>query len=223
MAAHFAIDFDKVRPLFNGKLSQKQVDGINLIVDRYRGISLPMLAYILATAKWETAHTMQPIREYGRGRGRPYGKIDSTGKAPYGRGYVQLTWEYNYKKADVNLQLGGKLAADYDLALDPDIAVRILIRGMEEGWFTGKKLSDYLGDSATRADYKHARRVVNGTDKDDEIAAIAMSFAAALTPVKFTSVPKPPATVEDAPDSGPVVTGFWATLIKAIMALFGRK
>jgi hypothetical protein len=35
---------------------------------------------------------MQPIEEYGKGRGMPYGKPDpTTGQVYYGRGFVQLT------------------------------------------------------------------------------------------------------------------------------------
>lgn len=167
-----AIDFAAVKPMFGGKLSQGQVDGINHIVTAFNahGDGLKWhLAYLLATARHETANTMQPIREYGLGKGHPYGKVDATGKAPYGRGYVQLTWDYNYKKADEKLGLGGKLAHDYDLALDPDIAARILISGCLQGWFTGKKLGDY-------ASFKEMRRVVNGTDKSDLIATYANSF-----------------------------------------------
>lgn len=48
------IDFDKVRPLFGGRLSQSQVDGISAIVSAFGvdGDDDPRhLAYLLATAK----------------------------------------------------------------------------------------------------------------------------------------------------------------------------
>ena len=51
------------------------------------------------------------------------------------------------------------------------IAAKILVQGMRDGTFTGKKLSDYLGD-----DFFNARRIVNGTDRASEIAAIAESY-----------------------------------------------
>ena len=191
--------FAAVRPLFGGALSQKQVDGMNLILDawdRFGDGNVKHLAYILATVKWETANTMQPIREFGRGKGHAYDKPDETGKAPYGRGLVQLTHRANYVKADMELGLRGRLAENYDLALDPEISARILIAGMLEGWFTTKKLSDY-------DNFKDMRRVVNGTDKAQMIADYADTFLEAL------SKPEPVA-----PAAG---DGWLATLIKLII------
>ncbi len=164
-----------IRPLFGGRLTQPQIDGLIRLQAATAGLPASHGAYILATAFHETAGTMQPIREYGRGRGRRYGAVDATGKAPYGRGYVQLTWRENYVRADRELGLGGRLAADYDLALAPELAARILVEGMREGWFTGRRLTDYLP-----GDYAGARRVVNGTDRAAEIAALARRFEAAL-------------------------------------------
>jgi hypothetical protein len=174
--AALLLAFDLVRPMF-GKLSQPQVDGINRIVadfNAYGDGDRRHLAYLLATAKHETWNTMQPVKEVGAGKGHDYGRIDATGKAPYGRGYVQLTHAVNYQKADSKLGLGGRLAKDYDLALDPDIAARVLIRGCIEGWFTGKKLSSY-------SDFKNMRRVINGLDKADLIATYANSFLRAIS------------------------------------------
>jgi hypothetical protein len=177
MSQPATLDFAQVRPMFGGALTQPQVDGINAILDCFAEIgdgSLDHLAYLLATTKHETANTMQPIGEYGRGKNHPYGAVDGTGKAPYGRGYVQLTWAENYKKADDKLGLGGRLAADYDLALDAAIAAKVLVRGCLEGWFTGKKLGDY-------PDFLNMRRVVNGLDKSDLIATYANRFRKALS------------------------------------------
>ena len=216
-----AIDFAKVRPLFGGKLKQSQVDGIVVTLkawDRYGDSNVRHLAYLLATKKWETAHTMQPIREYGRGKGKPYGKIDSTGKAPYGRGDVQLTWRDNYVRADRELNLGGRLAADYDLALNPEIAVRVLITGSLEGWFTGKKLGNY-------SNFKDMRRVINGTDKAAQIAAIADGFLAALTSRAAEPAKETPETEQVEPDVSKPVTnpGWLVALIEFIVSLFQPK
>ena len=63
-------------------------------------------AYVLATAWHETAHTFQPVREIGQGRGRPYGKPGHLGQIPYGRGYVQLTWEANYATRSEERRVG---------------------------------------------------------------------------------------------------------------------
>jgi hypothetical protein len=54
--------------------------------------------------------------------------------------------------------------------------------GMKGGWFTGRKLIDFLTDDgeSTRAGYMAARRVINGQDKADLIADYALAFRAAL-------------------------------------------
>lgn len=170
--------------LFGSTMFQGQVDGCNHIMNACSCARWPLswAAYGLATAFHETAHSMTPRDEIGHGKGHAYGAIDATGKAPYGRGYVQLTWAPNYQKADRILSLGGRLASDYDVALEPAIASDILIRGMAEGWFTGKRLSDYLsrGGEADHEDFRLARKIINGTDRSDMIADNALAFQTAL-------------------------------------------
>ena len=51
---------------------------------------------------------------------------------------------------------------------------------MVEGAFTGKALSHYLGVQATREQFKQARKIVNGRDKEDLIAGYAVAFQEAL-------------------------------------------
>lgn len=226
------IFFDSIRAsLFDGAISQTQVNGVTAIMSAWRvqgDEELRHLAYVLATALHETASTMQPIREYGKGKGHDYGVIDATGKAPYGRGYVQLTWASNYQKADAKLGLGGRLAKDYDLALDPTIAADVLIRGMRDGWFTGKKLADYTND------FVNARRIVNGTDKAALIAGYANKFLAALTAdVGVQSMPPivpPPVAPSPVPASAPTPSpapaappSFWVLLLQFVLSLFKRK
>lgn len=192
--------FDVVRePLFAGKLSASQVSGTEAILTEAaaRRVPLAHLAYMLATAYHETARTMQPIAEYGRGKGRKYGVKGKYGQVPYGRGYVQLTWDPNYERADKELGLGGALLRDFNLAMRQDIAAKIMFAGMAEGWFTGKKLSDYISDSKT--DYVGARRIINGTDKAKTIAGYASTFEAALRAAgygaKAVGTAKPESTV----------------------------
>ncbi len=92
-----------------------------------------------------------------------------------------MTWHDNYVRADKELNLGGALAKDYNLALRPDIAVQIMVRGMEEGWFTGRSLGSYIkSELGTYEDFRQARRIINGTDKMDLIADYAGRFQAAL-------------------------------------------
>jgi hypothetical protein len=182
------IYFDEVRHnLFSGAMTQQQVDGQNVIVALwdYQATGSPMddlrwLAYILATTYHETDTKMWPIREYGQGKGKEYGKPNEDGNVFYGRGYVQLTWYDNYDKASGALSLidDRDLTKYPDLALDSLIAARIMFRGMAEGWYTGKKLGDYFNDDDD--DPYNARRIINGTDKADTIAGYHEIFLEAL-------------------------------------------
>jgi hypothetical protein len=60
----------------------------------------------------------------------------------------------------------------------PDVSAKILVTGSLEGWFTGKKLGDYI--TISKSDFKGARRIINGTDKAAAIATIARAYDAAL-------------------------------------------
>lgn len=178
---------------FNGKMNGPQREcliaftAIWLVYTRVLGRDVPIswLAYVLATIYHETAHTMQPIAEYGKGAGRPYGEPDpETGQIYYGRSYEQLTWRVNYDRAQrviVNLET---LACDVPLVMQPDLllkpvnAIQSILNGMINGWYTGKKLADYLNADTT--DYVNARRIINGTDKADTIAAYAREAERAI-------------------------------------------
>lgn len=176
---------------FGGQLLQAQVEGVECILDawNYSGATdLRWLAYILATAFHETAATLQPIAEYGRGKGKKYGVKGKYGQVPYGRGFVQLTWDENYAKADTKLGFGGKLLKNFDLAMDPAIAAKICVTGMIEGWFTGKRLSQYFNAKAD--DPVGARAIVNGKDKAQLIAGYYEAFLGALKAAD-TDTPQP--------------------------------
>ncbi|MGI4730932.1 MAG: hypothetical protein ACRYFW_04185 [Janthinobacterium lividum] len=177
--------FVALRPLFGGSLSAGQVSGITAKLQAFGDAGTPVawVAYGLATSWHETGRTMQPVREIGQGRGCAYGAPGChAGQVAYGRGDVQLTWDRNYERADRELGLGGKLIADYDLALRADISARIMVEGMSEGWFTGKRFADYLPATgrSTLASFTAARRIINGQDQAAAIAAAAMTFQAAL-------------------------------------------
>jgi putative chitinase len=134
-------------------------------------------AYVLATAYWETARTMRPIEEFGKGRGRKYGlPAGKYGRVYYGRGYVQLTWLANYLLAST--KIGVDFVQFPEKALDPVLAAKIAVTGMLQGWFTGRKLSDYI--TLKSSDYQNARRIINGKDQALKIAAFAVQYDAAL-------------------------------------------
>lgn len=179
--------------LFSGKMNKEQEKSLKMFLIAmtianfaFRKVHIEYLAYMLATAYWETAQTMEPIEEYGKGAGRPYGEPDpETGRTYYGRGYVQLTWRYNYESAskkiyDTEFDAGGVDLVNYpDLALKEFYAAQITLFGMLEGWFTGKKLDDYWRSDNT-FDYVQARRIINGTDKAQVIAGYAIEFESAI-------------------------------------------
>ena len=139
------------------------------------GLSTPQTAYIMATAWWETAHTVKPVEEAfwlsdaWRAKNLRYHPW-------HGRGYVQLTWQANYIKA--GKKLDRDLTTDPDAVMNPAIAAEILVLGSLDGWFTGKKLGDYI--NKTKKDYIGARRIINGTDKAQAIADIAVAYEKAL-------------------------------------------
>jgi putative chitinase len=174
--------FASVRKQF-GKLTTPQVEGFNAILAACgaAGWGMAYAADALATAWLETNKTMQPVRE-AYWVSEEWRRKNLRYHPHYGRGYVQLTWDYNYKTADEKLGLGGTLIANLDRALEPEIAAKILVRGMEEGWFTRKKLADYLPkDGAAAHDaFKQSRRIINGTDRWDDLADFALKFQAAL-------------------------------------------
>lgn len=170
--------FDNVRgALFSGSLSQQQVEGQEAILGEWElpaqtGIptdDLRYLAYMLATTYHETSQKMWPIEEYGKGQGATYGKKDPvTGEAYYGRGYVQLTWADNYKKATSKLGLKGDSDLYWNpaMALDPQIAADVMFKGMVEGWFRSSSdgraqtLARYF--NASTDDAFTAREIING-------------------------------------------------------------
>jgi len=93
-----------------------------------------------------------------------------------GRGYCQITGHDNYAKFS-NL-LGVDLLGNPDLALQDETAAKIIVIGMRDGIFTGKKLEDYFNASTT--DWTDARRIINGLDRANDIAADGQKFFSAI-------------------------------------------
>lgn len=184
--------------LFGAMLDQSEVDGLNAILSAAAGLDVQSTAYMLATAYWETAHTMQPVKEANwltpEQQARYFARMyDPTGMRPdvarrlgntqpgdgakyCGRGYVQLTGRGNYAKADH--ELGIASIANPDVMLQPGPAAQAMRRGMAEGWFTGRRLSDYFPRGGG---YTQARRIINGMDHASDIADIAQVFETRLS------------------------------------------
>ena len=183
------------KTLFGGKLTAKQVEGMEAKIDTFlrEGFSLSHAAYALATSYHETARKMQPVKE-GLTLSDAWRKRNLRYYPWFGRGDVQLTWEENYKKADEKLNLGGRLVNNLDLALDPVVSSQIMARGMKEGWFSGDKqgkrhtLARHLPNPVgTRAQFKQARRIINIMDKADLIAGQAVLFQDALKAANYST------------------------------------
>lgn len=219
--------FNAIRSLFGGSMTQGQVDGCETLLAACVGMPTSHAAYTLATALHETARTMQPISERG-GIAYFWRMYDPQGTRPgvakalgntkpgdgarfHGRGYVQLTGRANYAKASA--ALGVDLIADPERAKHPAIASRIMARGMREGWFSGRKLSDYLP-----GDYVAARKIINGSDCAQAIAHHAAAFEFALDAAGWGRV-DPPATAQtDKPAPAPE-TGLFAAIIEAVKGM----
>ena len=185
-------------------------------------------AYILATALHETG-TLQPVHERGTKQyfdryepSTPIGKqlgnaLHGDGYRFRGRGYVQLTGRRNYVVA--GSKLGHDFVAKPDDTLRPEFAPRIIVDGMMEGWFTGRRLDRYINKE--KVDYRNARRVVNGNDKAEAIAKMAQSFESLLYDSKLAPHPflvaeatvPPPLDIEQ---PGVMPTRWWTRLMHSM-------
>lgn len=196
--------FAKVRKsLFGGSLTQTQVSGLNAILDAGEGagLSMPELAYVLATPTWEVGKRLAPVREgfaatdsaaraavaklYAKGRiSRNYAlPAGPYGLSYYGRGYDQLTHLENYQKASE--VVGIDLVANPDRMLEPEVAAKEMVDGMISGRYRGYKLADYR----LPEQFYKARDIING-DKahrsgkrkiGDIVAGYAKAYLDALT------------------------------------------
>jgi predicted chitinase len=127
-----------------------------------RGVATqPVCAAALATIAVETAHTFAPVQEafwlddawrHANLRYAPH----------WGRGYVQLTWDYNYRA--YGDALGVDLINNADRAMEPDIAAAILAE-----YFVRARVAE----AAQRNNWTEVRRCVQGgTDGLDELLRV---------------------------------------------------
>jgi hypothetical protein len=212
-----------------------------LIIDacKQHGLLRNQAAYVLGTAKHETAGTMKPVREtlaksdagamaaltkaWKSGR-LSWVKKDYWSSGFFGRGYVQLTHEANYRFAGEQLGIG--LATRPSLALEPDVAAEIIVVGMRDGWFAGDKagrhkLSRYI--TLSKSDFVAARRIVNGTDRAAIIAGYAVEYDKLLRADGYGRMGgETTPTADVLPEPKQPAQGFWASLF-AIIASLWRK
>lgn len=170
-------------------LTTQNVFGMEKILDYGlpRDLNVNEFAYVLATAWWETAQTMTPVKEaYWLSEG--WRRRNLRYYPWYGRGLIQTTWEDNYRK--MGEETGMDFISDPDKLLTWEGSLPALFVGMEKGLYTGKDLDDYIddldeSDEEDAREYANARRVVNAMDKAKTISSLALTFERALKAGKY--------------------------------------
>jgi putative chitinase len=196
-------DFLRSNKMLGPKITADEFNGCDAILKACTRANWPVsfTAYAMATAYLETAHTMKPIKELGGtayftrmydingarpAKARELGNLTPGDGAKYcGRGYVQLTGKKNYALATSRLHDFGydvDLVANPELALRPDIAAAVMVLGMRDGWFTGRKLSDDLPlkGPAGLSQFVASRDIINGKDRQADVASYANDFQTGL-------------------------------------------
>lgn len=202
--------YDSIRPLFRrGRLTQKQVDGMESIFAETPGMWPSHVAYIMATAFHETGQRMQPVREgfaktnagairavtglYNKGIiVTNYALPDPiTGHSYYGRGLVQLTWKSNYER--MGKALGLDLVGTPDMVLETKVSTKCLVLGMERGLFRRGRHLSMLPTAPTTRQFVAARDIINGdvVRNGPRIAGYAVAFMEAILAQVAVEVEEP--------------------------------
>lgn len=135
-----------------------------------RGLIKDQCAYILATMQHETASFTTYKEISGEQNAITFGY--SGGPKYFGRGYIQLTHDYNY--AEWSNILGIDILSNPDLVTqDHSIMRRVLIEFM-----LTRGLTDYINEN--QVDFVHARQTVNAMDKAHLLARYATAWAVEL-------------------------------------------
>ena len=194
-----------------------------------KGILRNQLAYLLATALWETAHTMKPVKE-AFWLSEAWRKKNLRYYPWYGRGYVQLTWEENYKKAQNILKLGDQLTKNPEKVMEPEVSADILIVGSKDGWFRkGQTLDKYI--TLQKSDFFGAREIING-DKNykkdgqkigDIIAGYAKQYDRLLKSAGYGEIPDDRYGDLELEKATPKTNYSWLDKVIAVLTLLFRR
>ncbi|ALZ86702.1 hypothetical protein APT59_21710 [Pseudomonas oryzihabitans] len=197
-------EHDNFSPQVQNTLNEKSLENLSELIEslnnHYRSTqqksNIYEVAYMLATARHETYHYLS--REFFskkpeignlsyfdkydpilantvqlRRRAIDNGnKQQGDGYKYRGRGCVHLTWKNNYAKASEKFKID--FVSNPDLAAEFRYSVPIMIWGMTDGIFTGKKLKDYI--NSENIDFEGARKIINGADQKALIAKYARKF-----------------------------------------------
>ena len=160
----------KVAVLSTGDVQITEYDGDQFLVGADgKARNKPNLVNPRITSAMGTAPALQPQQAYENAAGDEH--------VFYGRGYVQLTWWANYASAGPLLGMPAAFfLQDPEQALEATYSYRLMSLCMRTGaGFANKnKFTDYF--SGHDRHYVDARAMVNGTDKADKIANIAIAF-----------------------------------------------
>ena len=107
---------------------------------------------IVATIAVETGYKFAPIEEYGDGSN----SSPSGGNVFKGRGFIQLTHDYNYKQFGRDTGVGDLYLKTPSNLLNPEISAKALV------WYWLGKSGNNPSRSAASGDWVGVRRAVNG-------------------------------------------------------------
>lgn len=150
----------------------------------------PTAIAAFATVVVEIGARFEPIHEYGT----PADWARYSGGAAYaGRGYIQLTHDYNYQTYTEKLtELWGPGAPDLyanpDLALDPDVAGAVLALYFKDHGIPAM---------AASGNWSGVRQTVNGGMNGWQVFADAVEALKAISPAVSTPEPEPVPSPDD--------------------------
>ncbi|BAY59855.1 hypothetical protein NIES2135_67320 (plasmid) [Leptolyngbya boryana NIES-2135] len=160
--------------------AQKVIPLVLADAKRYGVTDPAQVAYILATAQAE-------VNFNPRDEDDDYSRSGACGNY-CGRGLVQLTHLENYDRA--GKAIGVDLVNQPQLANRPDIASKVMVIGMREGWFTGVGLGSYIRGGSTN--FSGARQIVNDGDRAGEIAQYAQRYYEAIRGTNISALAEKP-------------------------------
>ncbi len=164
--------------MFGGKLSDLQLECINLILDECEVNDvgdLRHIAFIFATAYHFTDNphnSEQQILTPAIERGASFTLKGMAVYPYYSRGYCIIRGKHLYRRESERTT--HDLIYDPDLLLIPSIASNSIVYGMANGVYFGRRLDQFI--SGKMADYNKASRVVGDIKNRFAVSKLAVRF-----------------------------------------------